>query len=96
MRRSKTQPLSKIIQEYLKEYNIDKKIKEISIINQWEEIIGKTIARSTKDIFIKNKTLFIYLNSAVVRNELFIIREGIINTINDRAGEEIVQNIVLR
>ncbi|MFC2097643.1 DUF721 domain-containing protein [Bacteroidota bacterium] len=96
MRRKNTQTIAKVIQDYLKELRIDKKIKEISIVNQWEDIIGKTISRSTKEIYIKDKKLFIYLKSAVVRNELLIIREGIIKAINDRAGEEIINEIILK
>jgi len=96
MRRSDTQTIAEVIQAYLKELRIDKKIKEIAVINQWEEIIGKTIARSTKDIYIKDKTLFVYLRSSVVRSELLIVREGIINAINQKAGEELVTDIVLR
>lgn len=96
MRKSNTQTIAEVIQDYLRELKIDKKLKEISVINQWEDIIGKTIARSTKDIYIKNRTLFIFLRSSVVRNELLIIREGIIKAINDKAGEEIITDIVLR
>ncbi len=96
MRRSNTQTIAEVIQDYLRELRIDKKIKEISVLNQWEEIIGKTIARSTKDIFIKDKILFVYLRSSVIRNELLIIRDGIIKAINEKAGEEIITDIVLK
>lgn len=96
MRRKNTLPIADVIHDYLAELKIDKKIKEIGIVNHWEEIIGKTIARSTKDIYIKNSTLYIHLSSAVVRNELLIIRDGIIKAINDRAGEELISDIVLR
>ena len=96
MKRSKTQKIEQIIYECLKEMKIDKKLKEVDIINHWEEIIGKTIARATDNIYIKNKTLFIHLNSSVVRNELLMIRENLKAALNERAGEEIIENIVLK
>ena len=38
----------------------------------------------------------LYLNSSVARNELFMLREGIIKAFNDRAGEKIIDKIILK
>lgn len=96
MRKSNTQPLGEIIQEYLNALKINKKIKEVRVINQWEEIIGTAIAKRTDRLLIKNKILFIYMNSSVARNELMMIRDGLKRKINERAGEELIHKIVVR
>ena len=96
MRKSNTQTLGEAIKNYLKALHIDEKINEVRLINSWEEVIGKTIAKATTNIYIKNKTLFVYLNSSVIRNELFMLKEEILKALNEKAGEKIIERIVLK
>lgn len=96
MQKSNTQPLKNVIRQYLKALNIDNKLKEIEAVNNWESIIGKTIARATNKIYIKNNILFIYIGSSVIRNELAMIKSGILKAFNDKAGEKLINDIVLR
>jgi len=96
MRRSNTQKLNEILKDYLKETNLDKKLTEIELINSWEEIVGKEIARRTDKIYIKGKKLFVQLSSSIVRNELLLHRETIRTRMNEIAGEEFILEIVLR
>jgi len=96
MRRKKTMSISDVLRDYKKEMNIDDKLKEVEIVNTWEEIVGKAIARHSSRVYIKEGTLYIHLDSPVVRNELLMIRELIKKRINEQAGEEMVKEVVLR
>jgi len=96
MRKSETQKLGEIIREYLDQMMIDKKLKEVSTIRSWEELMGKPVAERTRNIYVKNKTLFIELKSSVLRNELIMMRQAIIDKINERAGEKIIEKMVVR
>ena len=49
MRRQNTEPLKAVIDRYLKAIGADKKLKEIRLVQQWEEIIGRNIARATDE-----------------------------------------------
>ena len=96
MRRSKTVTISDALKEYRKEMSIDTKLKEVGILKSWEEIAGKAISRRTTRIYIRNGVLYIHLNSSVVRNELLMIREAMLERLNEEAGELIVRDIVLK
>ncbi|MBE9510063.1 MAG: DUF721 domain-containing protein [Bacteroidetes bacterium] len=96
MRKSNTQTIANVIKDYLKETQIEGKLKEVQVVNSWEELVGKTIARRTNRIYIKNGKLYLHMNSSIVKNELLMHREGIIERINSNAGEEIVKEIVLK
>jgi hypothetical protein len=96
MRRSNVQDMNEIVNLLLKELNIDQKLKEVRLINSWNEVLGNTVARSTDKIFIKNRVLFVYLRSSVVRSELMMLKTGIIKSLNDKVGEKIIDEIVLR
>ncbi|MBN2214755.1 MAG: DUF721 domain-containing protein [Bacteroidales bacterium] len=96
MRRSNTQKLGEIVREYLEQMMIDRKLKEYSIIRSWEELMGRLVAERTSNIYIKNKILFIELKSSVLRNELMMMRQSIMDKINEKAGEKIIEKIVVR
>ncbi|MEI6679355.1 MAG: DUF721 domain-containing protein [Mariniphaga sp.] len=96
MKRVEFQSLGSAIKDYLKERKFDSKIAEIEAVNLWESIIGTQIARATSSIYIKDGTLFIHLKSSIVRNELFMMRNDIIQAINQRIGKVVVKAIVLR
>ncbi len=96
MRRNNTQSLSEVIREYVKGTSIEKKLKETDVVQSWEELLGKTIANYTSEISLKNKVLFVKVSSAVVKNELFMMREEIRMKLNERAGEEMISTIIFR
>jgi predicted nucleic acid-binding Zn ribbon protein len=96
MKRSEFQSLGSAIREYLKEEKIDGKLAEIEAVNSWESIIGKQIARATTSIYIKDGILYVHLKSSIVRNELLMMRNDIIQAINQHIGSRVVKSIVLK
>ena len=96
MRRSNTQSLSEVIRQYVKGTSIETKLKEVDVVQSWEGLLGKTIAHYTRNISLKNKVLFVEINSSVVKNELFMMREEIRRKLNEKAGEEMVNKIIFK
>jgi predicted nucleic acid-binding Zn ribbon protein len=96
MRKSYTLPIVDVIREYLKEMNIDQKLKEVGIVSQWEKLMGKTVAVRTSQIYIRNHILYIHVTSSVLKNELLMMRQAIIEKINEKAGERVVEQIVIK
>jgi len=96
MRRSKTISLAEAMKDYIKEMRLGGKLNEVSVINSWEETVGKAIASRTTKIYIKDQVLYVFLNSSVVRNELLMLRQALREKLNERAGAEVVKDIVLR
>ena len=96
MRRSKTITLAEAVNDYIREMNLGEKLSEVTIINSWEEIVGKAISSRTTKIFIKDYVLHIHLNSSVVRNELLMLREALKEKLNSKVGSEVIRDIVLR
>jgi predicted nucleic acid-binding Zn ribbon protein len=62
MKKNNTQSIGEVIEQYLKALKIDGKMKEARILDQWDKIVGKTIAKTTRDLYIKNRVLYIHLN----------------------------------
>jgi predicted nucleic acid-binding Zn ribbon protein len=96
MRRSRTISLGEALQDYIKEMNIGDKLSEAGVINSWEEIVGKAISSRTSRIYFKDHVLFVHLSSSVVRNELLMLREALKEKLNEKAGSEVIKDIVFR
>jgi len=96
MERSNTKSLAEAIREYLKESRLEKPLKERQLVQSWETLLGKSVARSTSKIYLREGKLFVHLNSSVVKNELFMLQDEILRRLNEAAGEELVKEIILR
>jgi len=96
MRRSNIQSLSEVLQEYIREMKMERKLKEVDALHYWEELLGKTISNYTGNIYIARNVLYVKINSPVVKNELIMMREEIRRKMNEKAGGEIIQKIVFK
>ncbi len=96
MRRSETVKIKVIIDALLKEQGLEGKMTENRLLNSWESLLGKSVAKATKELYIKDQVLFVQLRSSIVRHELMMIKNDLLKRLNDVAGKEIIKEIVLR
>ena len=94
MGRTNDKSLKDAIEQMLNVYKLKRKFDETSLVVAWPEMMGKAIANRTKDIFIRDRKLFIRIESAVIKNELLMMRTNIIDKMNERAGSKIVDEII--
>jgi len=96
MRRSKTITLAEAMKDYIREMNLEGKLMEVNLINSWEEVVGKAISSRTGKVYVKDRILYVHLNSSVARSELLMLKEALKEKLNERAGKEVIKDIVLR
>jgi predicted nucleic acid-binding Zn ribbon protein len=96
MRKSQTQGIREVIGECLNEMRINRKLKEVQLVSQWESLMGKTVANRTSQIYIRDRVLYIRITSPVLKNELLMMRQVIIEKLNENAGENLIEQIVIR
>lgn len=95
MRTPNEQSLGQAIEAVFKRYNLQEKVDGIAVINAWEAVVGKMIASHTTDLYVHRSTLFVYLDSDAIRNELKYARELILKNLNQAAGKAVIKEIVL-
>jgi len=88
--------LAEAMKDYLKEMHLEGKLLEVNLLNSWEEIVGKAISSRTTRIFIKDQVLYVKLSSSVARNELLMLKEALRVKLNEKAGKELIKDIILR
>lgn len=82
--------------DYIAAMKIEGKLKEVSVVESWSEMVGKAIASKTSSVYFRNGKLHVHLKSSVVRNELLMVRESLRQRINEKAGGEVVKEIVIK
>jgi len=93
-KRTNDQSMKEVIDQMLKSFHLDQKINETRLINSWEKVMGKTVANRTVQLSIRNKKLFVTLNSASLREELHHAREKIVSLLNAESGGEVIDEII--
>jgi len=88
--------ISEVIDAFVKQHRMESKLREITLVTDWEKLFGKTIDKYTRSLKLNGSTLYVYLSSSVLRQELHFNRNDMINSINDHFGDEVVREIVLR
>jgi hypothetical protein len=66
------------------------------MVQSWQELLGKTVSRYTRNIYFSKGILYVEISSPVVKNELIMVREEIRSRLNKEAGEEMVTKIVFK
>lgn len=72
------------------------KVLEVRLRDDWEAIVGKTIAKYTRNINLYNGTLTIYTDVAPLKQELLLGKEQLKDQINEHMGEIAVYEIVIK
>jgi len=90
------QSIGDAIQSFLKNAQWQTRINEIRLKDSWDEIMGKTIAKYTKNVFLKGTTLYISTDVAPLKHELQMSKEQIMNNINDFFKMKVVHSVVIR
>jgi predicted nucleic acid-binding Zn ribbon protein len=96
MKRGDTLHIKEIIKQSLKQEQLDHKMLENRVVRSWEKVIGKTVARATTQIYMHNGTLYLKINSSIMRNELLMLKDKIMNALNQEVGHYIVTAMVIR
>jgi hypothetical protein len=92
-----TVKLNEILRLYWKDNpDIYHQMMEARVCRLWGELLGQTIMQCTSSTYIKNRTLYVTMTSSVIRSELIAIRKRLIVTLNNNAGSDVIDEIVIR
>lgn len=88
--------IGQALQQLMKSARWENRINAIRVSESWEAIMGKTIARYTESVSLKDGTLIIQTNVAPLKHELQANKEQIIQRVNEFLKAEAVKSVVIR
>ena len=86
MFRRKVEKLDNLVNLLLRRNGLETPLMQRRLLDAWDEVVGKVIARHTTNKFIRNQVLFVQLSSPVLRAELGMERKNLVLKLNKKAG----------
>lgn len=96
MKRQNALPIGDMIRRFLREGGLESPLNEYRLIQSWETVLGKAIARYTGRMYIKNQTLYVHLTSPALRQDLQMSRRSLVNRLNEAVGAQVITDIVFQ
>ncbi len=87
------QSLKTIIQELLKNSNMDRRYSELEVARCYKEVVGELIAKKTIEVKVRNKTLVIRLDSGPLKEELAHQKRKIVGLVNEKMGAAVIEDL---
>ena len=96
MKRKEVKKIGSLLDAFVKANHLEAGLAEYRIVKSWRELLGVSVSKKTKSLVIKNRKLIVTLHSSVVRNELMMIKDTLIERLNDEAGMDVIDDIILK
>jgi predicted nucleic acid-binding Zn ribbon protein len=97
IRQNREKTLAEVLQLWVKTMRFaEPRIQEQRVIGLWHETMGNLISRYTQSVKVVKGILYIQIESAPLRQELFHNREKIRTRLNTELGTEYITQVVIR
>ena len=87
--------MDELVNLYFEQMGLSRQFKEREVCQVWPDVVGGMIASRTKSLRISEGKVFVSFTSSVVKNEILMVKEGLIKALNDRVGDNVVKDIVV-
>jgi predicted nucleic acid-binding Zn ribbon protein len=87
--------LGEALAQLIQDLGFEKKLKEQHLLTQWPQAVGEQIASHARAVNLEGGKLFVEVDSAAWRQELHYMKTQILERLNQMAGSDMVQDIIL-
>jgi len=91
-----TTSIGDALREFMNKSRMKPRLMEVRIQDNWEQLMGKTIARYTQSIQLIDNKLIVTTTVAPLKQELTYSKDKIIKLVNEMLGESIVREVMIR
>ena len=85
-----------VMKEFMKATKLEAGLDVINVKDTWYKMMGPAFKNYTQQIELKRQTLYVQLNSSVVKQELEYGKSKIIKMLNEDLGKDLIKEIVFR
>lgn len=96
MKRQNSSTLGEAISLWIDAMKLRRQVDEARLLSSWKPMVGDYMASKTREIYIKDRKLYVSIDSSVVRNELSMAKEMLIRRLNEEGGGDVIDDIVFR
>ena len=89
-----TNSVKSIIQKITSNKFFGNGLKKVFLKKIWLDVMGNNVSQYTENIYIKNHTLYLKINSSALKQELSYGTEKIIDNLNTEIGDAQIKKII--
>lgn len=86
-------PLKEWLQVFAQSPQLRARLYQTRVEKMWAEMMGPVVSGYTRKIRLDERTLILYIDSASLKMELSIMKEKILEQVNERLGETYIQEV---
>lgn len=88
----RTVGLGDAIVAYLRESGLEKSVLEVQVEEAWPQVMGDVVTRLTRSVEVKEGVLYVRVNSAALKTQLFENRFELVRKLNEAVGAEAIKD----
>lgn len=93
MFRREVKSVADVLQQLLREEGLETPLQQKRLIDSWETVTGRIVARYTTEKFIQNQTLYVKIVNPALRQDLAMMRQQLVKLLNEQVGSFIISDI---
>ncbi len=85
--------LHDVLLAFLREEGLETPLLEYRVVQAWSEVMGETISRYTRQVFVREGKLHVQLTSAPLRQNLMMEHKRIAQKLNNHVGSYVISDV---
>ena len=92
MTSAKTQSISDALVSYLRESGLEQSVLDGQIEEVWPQVMGDVVTRLTRSVEVRDGVLYVRVNSAALKTQLFENRFEMVRKLNEAVGAKAIRD----
>lgn len=92
----KPESIEKLLKNFMKKIPQKTELRRGMVLHYWPEVVGEKINSVTKNLRFEGDKLYVNVDSEVWRHEIHANRYSIAKQLNEKVGDKVVKEIVVR
>ena len=93
MIKTNTHSMHDALLAFLREEGLETPLLEYRVTQAWSEVMGETISRYTKQVFVREGKLQVQITSAPLRQNLMMEHKRIAQKLNEHVGSYVISDV---
>ncbi|MBQ6748844.1 MAG: DUF721 domain-containing protein [Paludibacteraceae bacterium] len=88
----KTQSVTDALVEMLRANGLEQSVLDVQVEEVWPQVMGEVVNRLTRSVEVKDGVLYVRVNSAALKAQLFENRFELVRKLNDAVGANAIRD----
>ncbi len=93
-KKHKTTTLGDALENLVRSLGMEGRLEEQQAVDRWAQVVGDRISAHARAVFFDGGKLVVEVDSAAWRQELFYMKQEILNRLDRSLGRPMVQDII--